>query len=511
MIDQHKTLAEKFLKKWFWLYLFSFIIAPIWYIIKIIISWEISVSELGILYWIISLLTLLSSFNDFWMTESLKHFLPKYITEKKYDKVKSLLVYAFLSQIITWILITSFFFFWADYIALNYFKSEEAIWALKIFAFFFLWINIFQIVQSFFMSVQNTFFSKLIEFLRIWFTLISTLSIFFLDLSNIVNFSYSWIIWLYLWILFATIFFYKNYYKKYLSDTKIIWSKKLFKKIFSYAILVFIWAQASSILGQIDMQMIIYLLWTTDAWYYTNYLSIVSIPFMLIWPIFWLLFPIFSEMHAKKDHEKIKLVKQVFVNNFSAIAIAFNILFFVFWPIIAYILFWEKYTFSGEILRYSILFLVFNFLLQINFNILAWVWRVIERVKIISIALVFNFTLNLILINWIDYIWFEGIWVVWAALATWIGWILIYVMSEIFLGKKYFVKIDFWFLAKNIFSMWILWLIFYRFITPIFEWYWRWTSFWLMFLIWIIWFIIFFLINFKEFKWFFSQIKNFRK
>jgi hypothetical protein len=50
MIDQHKTLSEKFIKKGFWLYLFSFIIAPIGYIIKIIISGELSVSELGILY-----------------------------------------------------------------------------------------------------------------------------------------------------------------------------------------------------------------------------------------------------------------------------------------------------------------------------------------------------------------------------------------------------------------------------------------------------------------------------
>jgi hypothetical protein len=46
MIEQHKTLSEKFLKKGFWLYLFSFIIAPIGYIIKIIVSGEISVSEL---------------------------------------------------------------------------------------------------------------------------------------------------------------------------------------------------------------------------------------------------------------------------------------------------------------------------------------------------------------------------------------------------------------------------------------------------------------------------------
>jgi len=45
MIDQYASLGEKFLKKGFWLYLFSFIIAPMGYIIKIIISGELTVEE----------------------------------------------------------------------------------------------------------------------------------------------------------------------------------------------------------------------------------------------------------------------------------------------------------------------------------------------------------------------------------------------------------------------------------------------------------------------------------
>lgn len=75
MIDEHKSLSEKFIKKWFWLYFFSFIVAPIWYIIKIIISNELTVEEVWIVYSVISLVTLLSSFNDLGLTESLNYFL----------------------------------------------------------------------------------------------------------------------------------------------------------------------------------------------------------------------------------------------------------------------------------------------------------------------------------------------------------------------------------------------------------------------------------------------------
>jgi Na+-driven multidrug efflux pump len=60
------------------------------------------------------------------MSESLKHFIPKYVTEKRYDKVKSILFYALFVQIFTSFIISLFFFFGADFIATHYFKTEVA-------------------------------------------------------------------------------------------------------------------------------------------------------------------------------------------------------------------------------------------------------------------------------------------------------------------------------------------------------------------------------------------------
>jgi len=503
MIDQYSTLSEKFLRKGFWLYLFSFIMAPIWYIIKIILSGELTVSEIWILYGIISLIWLLSAFNDLGITESLNYFIPKYITKNRYDKVKSILFYAFFMQIITSLLIAAFFYLWADFIANNYFKTQSAKETLKVFAFFFIWINIFSTIWWFFMAVQDTFNQKIIEFIRLIFTMLAVLFIFFWDLSSLLNYSYTWLVWLYLWLLVAIYIFYKKYYRKYLKTEKIVIEKKLIIKIAKYAWLVVVWASAGSILWQIDMQMIIYLLWPQDAWYYTNYLSIIWIPFMIIWPIFYLLFPMFSEMHSKWEVWKIKLVKEMFQSNFLVIWLTFNALLFVFAEIISYTLFWSKFINSWIILQYSVLFLVFNYLLQINFNLLAGIWKVKERVKIIFISIVFNFILNLILINLI--------WVYWAALATWIWWILIWWLSELWLWKKYKTKFNYNFLIKNIIFIWILWIFSYYMINPLLKWLSRWNDFGLLFIIWIVWFFIIWLLNWKEFKFFVLEIKKLRK
>ena len=54
-----------FIKKGFWLYFFSFLVAPLGYFVRIILSHDISVKEIGIIYGIISLIALLGPYNEF--------------------------------------------------------------------------------------------------------------------------------------------------------------------------------------------------------------------------------------------------------------------------------------------------------------------------------------------------------------------------------------------------------------------------------------------------------------
>lgn len=503
MIDQHTSLSEKFLKKGLWLYVFSFIIAPMGYVIKIIISGDVSVSDLWILYGIISLITLLSSFNDFGMTESMSYFIPKYSEKKQYSHVKTIVAYAFITQVTTGTIIAWILFFGSDFLAIHYFKSLQAAEVLRIICLFFLWINIFQVFNNFFLAVQNTLYSRITDFLRMLFIMISVIFISIFEQGNITNFALAWVVWLYFWILFVVYFFYTKYYKRYFYDIAFCFSWKFFSQIFKYAILVFLAAQAATILSQMDMQMIIFFLGTTDAWYYTNYLSIITIPFLVIWPIFWLLFPVFSELHAKRQTQKIKLVKQILQKNFIAIAITINILFFVFAEIIAYILFWPDYITSWKILQYSIPFLTFNFLLQINFNILAGIWKVKERLRIIVVAIIFNFIANILLI--------QSFGVYGAALATSLGWILIWILSEFQLWHKYFSHFDYLFLWKNICCMWIIWIVSYLFLIPLFINLSRIESFFLITGITIIWIIAFWVLNYYECRKFIKEILLLRK
>lgn len=502
MIEQHGSLAEKFIKKWFWLYVFSYLAAPIWYLIKVILSWEIEVYEMGILYGVMSLMVLANSFNDMWMWESLNKFIPQFITENRYDKVKTVLFYALVAQIITGWILFLVFFLWADFLALHYFKSQESIKVVQIFSFFFLGISFFQVLLTFFQSVQNTLLQKWSEFLRMIFVLIFITYMYATDMGNLVYFSLSWVLWLYVWMIFSIIFFYKKYYRPYLTWVPLVHSTQLLKEVFSYAVIVFLWSQAATILGQIDMQMIIYMLWNQDAGYYTNYLNLISIPFTLIWPILFFLFPVFSQMVVNQEHHKITLIKSIFTKNLVSFSIAFSILFFVFALPIAVFFFWEKYLISWDILQYSILFLVFNFLLQINFNILAANGKVVQRLRIILIAIVINTILN--------YIFIKTIWVVWAALTTGMGWILIYILSEIQL-KEYHQRFDWLYLGKNTIIFWIIWVLMYFYLLPEIIELWRMQILFALVIISIIYFWLYIWVNKNDFLYFYKEIKKLRK
>lgn len=121
-----ESLSQKFIRRGFWLYVFTFLAAPLGYIIKMTLSRDLSIDELGLFYGIISLITLLSAFNDLGATEALNYFLPKHIIAREYGKVKYLLRLVFKLQMISSLLIIAVLLFFKEVLAISHFKNPIA-------------------------------------------------------------------------------------------------------------------------------------------------------------------------------------------------------------------------------------------------------------------------------------------------------------------------------------------------------------------------------------------------
>ena len=449
-----ETLSQKLIKKWFWLYFFAYLTAPLWYLVRLLISNspEVSVADFWVLYSIISLITFLYTYNDLWLTESLKFFLPRFYIKKEFNNIKTVIRLSLWIQILTWITISAWLRFGWEWLALNYFQSENAVLILKYFCLYFILTNIFQVIQTIFNAFQKTFELQLAEFTRLMLIFSFVVFCFFGDKWTIERYSLSWVAWLGLAILISILLY--SRYRPSLMKWKFHWDSVMLKKYSKYALWSFIWAGVWSLFWQIIQQMVLYFLWAENAWYYSNFLSLFYIGTTLIGPIMWLIFPIVSELIEKKDEHKLSLLYSFFYNYFSILILSFATLFIVLWSEICIALFWKQYLTSWILLQYSGIFLLFSLLASFNYGVLAWMWKVRERVYITWIACILTIIVTLIWIN----IW--GIY--WAGIAFWLSNVFTRGLSLYLLKKQNFtLSIDQKFALKNILLFIALWFIIY--------------------------------------------------
>lgn len=154
----------------------------------------------------------------------------------------------------------------------------------------------------------------------------------------------------------------------------------------------------SLILSQIDAQIVTGMLGTEAHGYYSNYLSIMTLPFLLLSPIISFLFPVFTELHTRGNREKIHTLYKTMTLVMIILSIWITGFLWQNGTRLAEILFSEEYIRSGIILQYSIPFLIFNLLNQINFQLLAGIGRAWSRTVSFALVLPINIALNIILI-----------------------------------------------------------------------------------------------------------------
>ena len=183
-------------------------------------------------------------------------------------------------------------------------------------------------------------------------------------------------------------------------------------------------ANVGMVLSQFDMQIIITVLGTEKAGYYANYLSLIGIPFIIITPAINFLFPVVSRIAGQNNIKQLQKVKYAFHNIFAPLAVSLSVFFFVFSLPLSTLLFGQKFAVSGEVLLYSVPFLVFNFLLQTNFQLLSATGRIRRRAKILFYGLIVNVSL-ICLSLFVLRLGLDGV-----SASVGIAWILIWYLSE---------------------------------------------------------------------------------
>lgn len=450
---EQETLSHKLISKWFRVYIFVIFTAPLWYLIRLLASNTLSVSDVWIFYWVLSLIALLYSYNDLWLTESMQYFLPKYWLEWKKWQIKNTIWLSFFMQLLTWIIIFCLLFFNAERLAIHHFHEIAATNVIKVMSFYFLWYNLLQVSNSIFVAFQDTFSSWLMQFCN-QFSVLLFSAIFRIFASfNVSLFALSWIIWVAVWISIWIIQILRKY-NHLLRLPRDNVDKSLISMQFKYAFWVFLTTNIYTLLWNVDQQLVVNKLWAESSWYFTNMISLLNIFFAIVGPLLALLFPIATELSARKEQEKFRLLESTMYTHFTFLSIVIGGLFLVFWQEISVLLYGEKFRFSGELLQILWPCLIFNCLSSLNFYLLAWLWKIKERFKILLISLVVNVTCNVLVL----FVFNMDLHAVISVLA--LSRIVQFIWWLLYIRKRYPFNFDRRFFFKNILIVWILCLLF---------------------------------------------------
>lgn len=452
-----KKFSQTLVGKTFWVYFFTFLIAPTWYLIKMMISRSTSIEELWIMYAMINLVVILSSYNDLWLTETLRYFLPQYLTKNNYNDAKTMTIITFCTQFGTAIVIGIWLYVAAPWLTERYFWAspamvETTITIVRYFSFYFLWVNLYQVLYSIFLSYQDTFSYKFVEFVRMWWSLLFIFVLYIMWFDSIAWYAWGWLVWLAVSLVVCFVIFWV-YYKTYWVEGKVSLHEGIFRDIKSYALWAFIGINAWNLLFTIDKAMVIAMLWPVESGLYEIYASLINIRNLMIAPILWFIMSLTSSYVAQEKWTELGRIKNIFFNYLAWAWMTLWVLMTVLWPELAVVLFWSEYIQAGEWLMYSAWFTVLPILLSLVFQFLAWEGKMRQRVKIVVVVTILNALLN--------YVFITIRWVFWAIITTIIWWAVMFVSGYMMMVKSQAIVWQWKRLLLNTVFTLFLWLLVY--------------------------------------------------
>ncbi len=375
---------------------FSVLTAFVNYFFRITLARNMSIKEYGLFYAVFSFVAFINSFRDLGLKTAVVKFIPVLYFKKKFSKLKSLIIFFLVIQIIFATIISFFMIVLSNYLAIHYFHDPQSAMLVR-------FISIFFIIDSFLVTLASSFrgFNRMgyrasLDFFNSTFILLATLLFIKLGygiLSPAVAYLFGgiFICMIYVPILISKIFpAFKN--------AKIVKDLPLFKSAIVFGSHMILAGMGWYIMRYMDTIILTLSSNIEDVGIYNVALPTVSVLIFLSTSITQVLLPTISELWAKnlRDHviEGIRLVYQ-----YSFVIMIPSVFIFVlFSDLVIKTLFGSSYLKAAPILIILSFGAIFTMFSEINFAVISGIGRTIFISRTILIATVFNIILNLALV-----------------------------------------------------------------------------------------------------------------
>ena len=381
------------------------------YFLRLILARTLTIEEFGLIYSIIYFFGFFSIFQNLGLAEALAKYIAEFKVKNQFSEIKNSIIIAFLSQLLSSIVIGLIFIIFSQFLSVNYFHYPDASLLIKIYAIAVILYPTTGIFSSIFRGFQHMKYYSLIDFSWILFIFTATFILLNLGFGILSPF----IAYLLVNIL-PVIFYFPLFIKKTFPDffeIKFRFDKILTKKLFLFGIPVMLSGFAGVIFSYTDTIMITYFRSLKEVGLYNVGMPTAQILSRVALALVVVLLPISSELWAKKNFKKLKIGIELLYKYSFILVLPLSLLMFLFPEIILNVLFGESYLEAADVLRIlSIGTIVFT-IAQINNSILSGIGKPKIVSKIMLVSACFNAVLNFFLIPMIG--------IVGAAIATFIS------------------------------------------------------------------------------------------
>lgn len=387
------------------------------YITRIILARQLGPENYGLFYAVLTFIMFFLFFRDLGMGTALVKYIPEFRVKRKFNEIKTAVTSVLIFQVLGSVIFAIVLILLSKNLEQNYFRDPAASTMLYLFIIYVIGSVFFRLSKTMFNAFQNMKIFSLFEFLKNFIFLLLTLLFFYLGFGFYAPaIAYALLCYLIVLLLLHPLLQTFPIFKY-----KIVNFWPTTKKIFLFGLPVFATGIASKIISSIDTLILTYFRTLAEVGIYNVILPSSTIFLHFGASISAVVFPIVSELWAKKDKKKISIGLRllhrysfVFIIPPALIVIAFSKHFINFF-------FGEQYISGALALQILMLGALLFVVAGINHSIISAIGKPKIVAKIVIFAALLNFIANMLLI---PHFGIEG-----AAFSTTLSYLVVLILS----------------------------------------------------------------------------------
>ena len=379
----------------FFIFLFSVFGAFVSYLIRFILTANLTPAEYGLFYSCIALVGLFSLLKDFGLTSSLVYYISKFRAERKREKIKTSVITTFVIQSLPAMIIATILIIFANFFAANYLHLADVYIGsliIKILAIAF-FVNIpFSIIHSIFKGFQKMKLFAISEFTRLlsWFIFTYLFILYnYSAVSPAFGFLISYIFVILMFLPFTA---------KLIPKVKFSFNKELTKKLILYGFPVMLSSAAGVVIGYTDTILITIFKGLEDVGIYQTAQPTARLLWFFAGAFATVLFPLVTELKTKKKINDLEIGISLIYKYIWIIVIPFSLMAFSFSDEILNLFFGSFYSQGSYVLKILAIGAIVFSIVQINGTVINGLGKPKNYTKIVYIGAIVNLVGNLVLI-----------------------------------------------------------------------------------------------------------------